>query len=123
MFTHYDLDLINALRREREADAAQQRLARSLRRTRSSRRWPFARYGTRGAAPTISHARSGSPTSLPTRITAKEVESTSAPCRRRGQPLKSTVAVAECLSVCPYSSTGRFASEIISSLTPAKETT
>jgi len=80
MFPHHDLDFINALRREREAEAAQHRLARSVRRTRSSRRWPLARYRTRGSAPTSSHSRSGSPASLPARIMRKEAESASAPC-------------------------------------------
>lgn len=34
MFPHFDLQFINALRREREAEAAQHRLARSIARTR-----------------------------------------------------------------------------------------
>jgi len=81
MFPHFDLDFVNARRREREAEAAQHRLARSIRRTRSSRRWPLARYWTSGSAPTSSHARSGPPTSLPARITWNEAESASAPRR------------------------------------------
>lgn len=55
MFPQHDLDFINARRLEREAQAAQHRLARSIRRTRSSRRWLLARNRTSGSAPTSSH--------------------------------------------------------------------
>lgn len=58
MFPHFDLNFINALRREREAEAAQHRLARSIPRTQRDRRWPHARCGTRSSAPTSWHARS-----------------------------------------------------------------
>ncbi len=55
MFPQHDLDFNNAGRLEREAQAAQHRLARSIRRTRSSRRWLLAKNRTRGSAPTSSH--------------------------------------------------------------------
>jgi hypothetical protein len=81
MFPHHDLNFINARRLESEAEAAQHRLARSIPRTRSSRRWSLARNRTRGSAATSSHARSAPPTPLPARITGKEAESASAPRR------------------------------------------
>lgn len=87
MSPNHDLDFINARRREREAKAAQHRLAKSIPRTRSSRRWRLARNRACDSAATSSHARSGPPTSLPARIRenrrnqGKQAQSTSAPRR------------------------------------------